>query len=228
MSSRAHTNQHMSAHHSNKSGLESGRPLAKDPTEYSEVMRLHKPTKSPWAAFMVRPPFLRFDTQDTEEKILVLLRRHPITNVGWILTTLALIFVPFFLVFFNVNLLPGNFVFVTVLFWYVFLFGFAFEKFLVWYFNVFLITDERVIDYDFYSLLYKRVSAAKIDNIEDVTFEMGGVASSLINYGNVFIQTAAETREIEFHNVPKPELVVKLLNELILEEEQEKLEGRAR
>lgn len=211
-----------------KDAAEGRHRLYREPEEYSEVIRTTPRAKTPWAAFMVRPAALRFETQDNEEKVLMLLRQHPVTNIKWVLTAILLSVVPVFAVMFDLGIIPPNFVFVSILFWYVFVFGFAFEQFLVWYFNVYLVTDERVIDYDFYSLLYKRISSAKIDNIEDVTFEMGGVPSSLINYGNVFIQTAAESREIEFHNVPRPELVVKLLNELILEEEREKLEGRVR
>ena len=197
----------------------------RDPKDYSEILRKFPEATNPFAAFMLRPK-IHFETQDRDEQVLLLLRRHFITNLGWIVTTMVMLFVPALGSIFELGFLPANFWFVGTLFWYVFVFGYAFEAFLVWYFNVYIVTDERVIDYDFYSLLYKRVSAAKIEDIQDVTYEMGGVASNLVNYGNVFIQTAAESLEIDFHEVPNPDLVVKLLNELILEEERENMEGR--
>jgi hypothetical protein len=124
--------------------------------------------------------------------------------------------------------LPPNFQVMTMVAWYLLTLGFMIEQFLNWYFNVFIVTDERVIDVDFLNLIYKNVSAAKIDNIEDVTVEMGGAVRALLNFGTVFLQTAAEKTEFEFEDVPQPQRVAKFLNEMILEEQQEEIEGRVR
>lgn len=203
--------------------------IVRQPEEYSEVMRSEKPVEKPLAAFVVKPKKLKFETQDSREKILLLLRKHFIINFRWIwiavvLAILPVLFgyVPIFLV------LPTRYQVVSVVVWYLMVFGFSFEQFLSWFFNVYIITDERIIDYDFYSLLYKRVSEAKIDKIEDVTYAMGGTLMNIFEYGTVYIQTAGEQREIDFEAVPKPNVVVKLLNELMIEEEREKLEGRVR
>ena len=42
------------------------------------------------------------------------------------------------------------------------------------------------------------------------------------------IQTAAEIPTFEFDNVPQPQQVASLINQLLMEEELEKLEGRVR
>ncbi|HEX7018248.1 MAG TPA: PH domain-containing protein, partial [Patescibacteria group bacterium] len=114
------------------------------------------------------------------------------------------------------------------IFWYLLITGFALESFLSWFFNVYIITDERVIDVDFLSLIYKNISSAKIDNIEDITAETGGAVRSIFNFGTVKIQTAGAATELEFEDVPHPAKVTRLLNELLLEEEREKIEGRVR
>jgi hypothetical protein len=82
------------------------------------------------------------------------------------------------------------------------------------------------VDVDFYSLLYRSVSEAKLEKIEDVTSTMAGLGGAMFNYGTISVQTAAEKREFEFVNVPQPTKVTKFLNEMVLEEEREKLEGR--
>ena len=105
--------------------------------------------------------------------------------------------------------------------------GYALESFLTWFFNVFIVTDERLIDVDFLSLIYKNITAAKLDNIEDITAETGGAIRSIFNFGTVKVQTAGSQPEIEFEDVPQPAKVTRLLNELLLEEEREKIEGRA-
>jgi len=157
------------------------------------------------------------------------LRRHPITNVAWMLIVVLMIFAPLVLSIFPLlSFLPGNFQFIAVLVWYLITMAFILENFLTWFFNVNIITDERIIDIDFHNLIYKEVSDCKIDKIQDVTYKMGGVTRTIFNYGDVYIQTAAEVPAFEFLAVPKPNKVARVLQDLMIEEEKEKLEGRVR
>ncbi|MGB9706500.1 MAG: PH domain-containing protein [Microgenomates group bacterium] len=181
------------------------------------------------AAFVPRPKNLRFETQERKEKIVLLLRRHPITNLPWVVLSLFLIIAPFIILrFFSLNFLPPNYLFISFLCWYLFTFAFVFERFLIWFFNVYILTDERVIDINFPTLLYRDISETKIDKIQDVNIKTGGYTRSLFNFGDVLIQTAGAIPEIYFEAVPNPEQVSRILNELIYEEEQERLEGRVR
>lgn len=198
-----------------------------DPNSYSEVMCESTPAQHSMLSFMAKPKKVAFDTQFQSEQILLVLRRHIITQVPWVITAVIFAFLPLgFGLFPVLGTLPPNYTFAVHLGWYLLLTGFVLESFLSWFFNVYIITDERIIDVDFVSLIYKRVSIAKIDNIEDVTAQSGGALQSIFNYGSVFVQTAAEKREFDFADVPKPAVVTQLLNELILQEEREKLEGR--
>jgi len=130
--------------------------------------------------------------------------------------------------FASLNFIPSGYRLIITLAWYLLTFAFSLEKFLSWFFNVNIITDERIVDIDFPSILYKDISETKIDQIQDVSIKVGGFIRSLFNFGDVLIQTAGAVPEIHFSAVPNPEQVSKILNELILEEEQEKLDGRVR
>lgn len=195
--------------------------------EYSEVMRQEKSTSNPFASYVVKPNNLFFATQNTDEHIILVLRKHPLTQVPWILGAVVFALLP---LLFNwiglVAFLPGTYQFAGLIIWYLLLTGFIIESFLSWFFNVNIITDERIIDVDFLSLIYRNISSAKIDNIEDVTAVTSGAIRSLFDFGTVFVQTAAQQREFDFTDIPHPSRVTKLLNELILEEEREKIEGR--
>lgn len=122
--------------------------------------------------------------------------------------------------------LPSGYKFIAFLFWYLFTFIYAFENFLSWYFNVFILTEERVFDIDFYNLLVKEVTEAKICMIQDVTYNVIGFLPTILNYGNLNIQTASEVPMIKIDRIPNPEVVAKILQQMRLEEEQETLEGR--
>lgn len=184
-------------------------------------------TANPLASLMIRPKKVTFETQESKEKVILLARRHMITNAKWILLVLVLLIFPRIVFYF----LPGfllRYRFILLLIWYLATFSLAFEQFLRWFFNVNIITDERVVDIDFPSILYRDISSAKIDVVQDVSVKMGGFVRSLFNYGDVHIQTAAEQREFIFEAIPQPERVIGFLNELIEEEEKEKIEGRTR
>ena len=182
-----------------------------------------------FSALALFPQKLKFESQDPQEEIILLLRPHVITNIWWILLTIVMVFVPLFWAGLPaVSLLPDNYLFVLTLFWYALILTFVFERFLMWFFSVNIVTDERFIDVDFYGLLFKHVSVAQLENIEDVNYFQKGVMAVFFNYGDVLIQTAAEITEFVFNKVPNPEKVVKVLSELIAEEEREALEGRVR
>ncbi len=181
------------------------------------------------SSFITGPKNLRFETQDREEKIVLLLRRHPITLIPWGLLIILMIMVPYFISkVFVLTLLPANFLLISLLTWYLLTFAFAFERFLTWFFNVGILTDERVVDINFPSLLYRDISEVKTDKVQQVSTKTGGYIRSLFNFGDVLIQSAGEIPEIYFDAVPNPEQVSRIINDLMFEEEQEKLEGRIR
>lgn len=172
------------------------------------------------AAFISYPDNVRFDTQSEEEEIILLLRKHWITNLFWLTTTLILIFFPpvVFPVLALRQILPTilpNFGLVLLAFWYLITFGFALVNFISWYFNVYIVTNERIIDVDFYNLLYRKLSSARIARVQDVTYKLGGVVRSLFDFGDVFIQTAGTEANFEFEAVPQPESVVRKISDLM-------------
>lgn len=186
-------------------------------------------TANPLASLVIRPKKIAFDTQEKEEKIILLTRRHLVTNVRWILITIGMILLPNIIFRFYSDLFTSfRFRTLVLLVWYLLTFSYAFEQFLRWFFNVNILTDERVVDIDFPSILYRDISSCKIDMVQDISVKMGGFVRSLFNFGDVHIQTAGEEREFIFEAIPKPEEVIKILNKLILEEEQEKIDGRVR
>jgi hypothetical protein len=188
-----------------------------------------KSSHNPLSAFCYRPAKTRFETQEREEQVVLLLRRHPITNLNWILLTALLVlasmffnYLPFF------SNLPANYQLATYVLWYFLAAAITIEGALTWFFNVNIITDERLVDVDFYTLIYREISDTQINKIQEVTHTMGGLFSIFFNYGNVHIQTAGAIPNFEFSQIPRPAHVVKILQELQREEEQEQIEGRIR
>ena len=184
---------------------------------------------NPLSSFIYCPKDATFASKDPEEKVILILRKHPITNLGTLIIGIIMIMAPSVLsVFPIIDFLPDRFRFVAVVIWYLITTAFLFEKFLTWFFNVNIVTDERLFDVDFVHLTYREMTDANIDQVQDVTVKIGSVIRTIFNYGDIVIQTAAEIPQIEFNAIPQPDKVAKILRELRVEEEVEKLEGRVR
>lgn len=185
--------------------------------------------RNPLAAFYLLPARLNFETKERKEKVVLMVRKHPITNIPWLLITAALVFFPSLLVLLpTIADLPTQYQLVVGMVWYLIVIAYVIESFLSWFYDVNIVTDERVVDIDFHNLIYKQVADAKLDKVQDITYNQGGVFRTLFNYGNVYIQTAAEVPAFEFEAVPQPDKIVGIIRDLILEEEQEIVEGRVR
>ena len=73
----------------------------------------------------------------------------------------------------------------------------------------------------------KKIQTTVADHLQSREFNFNfNSERSVFDFGTVQIQTAAEKTMFEFEDVPHPAQVTKLINELMLEEEREKIEGR--
>lgn len=170
-------------------------------------------------SFILKPANISFAEQEPDESIELFLRPHLVTNFGWVLAAVVSFIAPVLLVQLDKswNFLAGlpNPVLVGALMtWYMLILAYALESVLYWYFNIFMVTNQHIIDIDFISLLSRSVTDIEIKDIESVRTNMSGVARSLFNFGNVAIETAAKHQEVLFENVPYPDRVADQIEDL--------------
>ncbi|MDO8551426.1 MAG: hypothetical protein Q7S03_01990 [bacterium] len=172
-------------------------------------------SRNPLSAFRLNPRGIHFATQEAGEEVILLLRKHWITNLRWIFIALIGLVAPvIFISFPLLSFLPVRFQLMTFIIWYLLVLAFIFEQFVTWFYNVYIVTNKRLVDVDFHNLLYKQISGAEVIKIQDTTIRIGGVVRTLFNYGDLLIQTAGEEDNIDFEAVPDPEKVVKILDQL--------------
>ncbi|MBI5448700.1 hypothetical protein HY948_00030 [Candidatus Gottesmanbacteria bacterium] len=190
------------------------------PTIYRAPVKKAKSNMKPLSYFAVNPDGVRFETQEAREEVVLFLRQHPIVNVTWIVIAVIMFFAPTILFPFVLSFLPvagslpAGYMIVGTVFWYVATFGFILGNFLYWFFNIYIVTNERVVDIDFLYLLYKRFSQAELSKIQDISYASGGILAAVFDYGNVIIETAGEAPNLEFGKVPHPEKVVETIRSL--------------
>jgi uncharacterized membrane protein YdbT with pleckstrin-like domain len=98
--------------------------------------------------------------------------------------------------------------------------------FLIWidyYFDVWIITSERVVNIEQRGLFVRQVSELKYNKIQDVTVDVGGFFPTILNYGDVHIQTAGEAERFFFRQVPDPYGIKNLVMDLQKSHENERV-----
>jgi len=171
-------------------------------------------------------PNEKFVSQQQDEEIVLLLRSHPIVNLGWILLAVLMMVLPtFFEATGMFTGVPGRFMFVGKMTWYLMTWAFAFEKFLMWYYSIFLVTNERIIDIDFVNLMNRVVTNVNLNHIEEPVMVQRGFGSTLFNYGNIVVQTAGEVSTLDCIASPMPAKVVDIINRLSEELEKRREKG---
>ena len=148
---------------------------------------------------------------ETDENTIVVIHRH------WfdILKNFFLIFVMLFFLISSYVILPALFpVLETTLYQSLLAFaGSSFAMlililfFLVWidyYFDLWVITNKRIINIEQKGLFSREVSELELDKIQDVSVSVLGIIPTFLNYGDVFIQTAGETERFVFKNISNP------------------------
>jgi small-conductance mechanosensitive channel len=163
-------------------------------------------------AFM--PSDITFQHQNTTEYILLFLRQHKIVLVPPIFWTLVLAMVPPILGWlihlgtisgFTVNFgIPVSIWSALTIFWYFWIFAYLFQSFLSWYFNVYVMTNERLIDFDFSGVLAHGADETNLTNIETAESAIGGLWGTVFNMGIITVRTAADKNNFTLDNIPDP------------------------
>lgn len=107
----------------------------------------------------------------------------------------------------------------------IFLWIFAFFIWIDFYLDIWIITEKKIINVEQKGIFLRRISELKFDRIQDVTVEVKGILPTLLNYGNIHIQTAGEVERFVFLCIPDPyalkNLIMNLQKETIAEETNE-------
>ncbi len=150
--------------------------------------------------------------QKSYEKIIYLLRRHPVTFIPRVILFVLLLGVEVGVYFLLHELFPQlflqNFSFAAlVLFGGVYTLSiwlFFYTAFVNYFLDMWFVTNDRIVDVRQAGLFARTVAETDLYRLQDVTSESDGFFATVFNYGNVYIQTAAEKERFTFFNVANP------------------------
>jgi hypothetical protein len=167
-----------------------------------------------WKAFPERKEY---------EQLVYVLRADLIVLVGPVFLLAILGVVPFVLQYIFSLVAPGvlenqpglvAFTLFRGVYW-LFILVFGLTEFFDYYLDVWIVTNERIVDIQLKGLFARAISETRLYRVQDVTAQMKGVFATLFDYGTVHVQTAGATGRFTFEQMPDPDEVVRNISKLI-------------
>ncbi|MCA9392104.1 PH domain-containing protein [candidate division WWE3 bacterium] len=168
-------------------------------------------------------PSITFGSQKINEPVLLFVRRDVATNIGWVVVLTLLALLPTIVkihggaisIFLGGDPLAALFnaaeLGLITLLYYMLILYVAFLNFLKWYFNVLIVTDQRIIDINFTPPFSWRTAQAQLEEVQDVQHTQAGILGIIFNYGDVMVQTAGTKQNIAISKVPNPNRIHELI-----------------
>jgi hypothetical protein len=157
----------------------------------------------------------KLPNQKRDEKVHLFMRRHWITPLCIILSMIFMYGVPLAIVtYFQDDLmrllenpLVGPIIVLIGGTYILSVWLFAFLEFTDYYLDVWIVTNRRIINIEQKGLFKRFASELHLSAVQDVTSEVTGIIRTFLDYGNVFVQTAAEHVRFVFKDIKSPEEV---------------------
>lgn len=143
------------------------------------------------------------------EELISLVRKHPLAFAKTGLIASLLLITPFFLMFSLFQLKEIG----LVLFIVILVAGLLclIRVIRMWRYNVFLITDKRVILIKQRGLWDRHVSEIEYEKIQDIAFRIKGIKQTLFRFGSIKIQIHSSESAMIVNQVPNPQKLQQLL-----------------
>lgn len=153
-----------------------------------------------------------FDLKEENERIIVVLRRHPLPIVLRGFVAVVLSSVPFFVFPITASWLSYHelgevFLFLSSV-WLLLLWSGFFYAFTMYLLDVWIVSDRRIIDSNQHAFFMRTVAEMRLERVQDISVDIHGVIQTFFNFGNLEVQTAGTVEKFKFIQIPQP-LVVK-------------------
>lgn len=166
------------------------------------------------------PKNATFATQNPDENVVMVVRKHIFRNISWVINALLAFFLPLIMVslvtswdmnyndgqFLNSDILRSvnaGMLTAILLFYYGFVATYIYFSYIHWFYDVFIITNNRYISIDFDILNGRTIVDLPLSDIIDVSEKVLGFLPAMIGYGNIEFKTLSE-KFIVLDNIPYP------------------------
>jgi uncharacterized membrane protein YdbT with pleckstrin-like domain len=164
----------------------------------------------------------KFPGQHEGEEIKLIIRKHKIVLLTYVLHIILMSLLP---VIFYLFVIPqtfsaflespyNNLFILLCVIYYGFIWIIVFTVWVDYYLDIWIITNERLLDVEQKGFFNRVVSELDFKRIQDITSEVHGLLPTMFGFGNIHIQTAAEERKFDLKSIPHPVTVRRKITEL--------------
>ena len=168
-------------------------------------------------ALFVLPKEISYENLEKDERVIFFMYKHLITLVprivvGAVFVILLLIGLTLLFIF-----SPDPFItkigIVLAWFWICFIILYFLMILVSYRSDVYIVTNERIIDFDVVNLLYKNAQDIELGSVHSIRYESGGgLFKGMFDYGNVIIDYTGG--EFTLHNIVMPNKISLAISEL--------------
>ncbi len=170
--------------------------------------------------------------QNSDEKILLFIRKDKIILFFNFVLQFLVLFLPF-LVQYIISLTDNSIfngamqseLFFNSKYWVAILLGWLayvlkgfYNIFFKWFYDINVLTTNRFVDLDLISIFQNRMEETGIMNIEDVKDFQPGIIQSLFDMGDIEIFTASGQTKFNLENVPQSHKIRDFIMDIVVEE----------
>jgi|GEM_PF-486188 len=162
--------------------------------------------------------------QRNDEVIFVLSRKHFIDYLPFALILGALIIIPIGAVLIGIGslmvfletsgVLIRDIIILIFIAYYLILAGIFINSWVSFYFYLFVVTNERVIEIQQRGLFNREFNELDFNQIEDISSMTTGFLNTFFNVGDIQIQTAGKVAYFSIERVWRPQLAVEIIHSL--------------
>lgn len=163
-----------------------------------------------------------FEGQREEEKTLLVLRRHWFTLAMLLVVALILLGLPFIGYIYLADRTAATvalkvfFIFLSTVYFLIW-WQIVFYRLMIYWLDVWILTNRRIIDSRQLGYFNRKIEEVTLDKIQDISVRTKGVFQTVLNYGDLDIQTAGTEPRVIFLQIPNPEIVKTKIMELTKE-----------
>lgn len=156
------------------------------------------------------------------ERVLLIVRRHWFILLRDVVGVLLLFLIPFFILpaffsafFTNVgaSVSGGIGLFFSSL-WALVMWNLLFVRWTDYYYDIWVITDQRIIDVNQNGLFHRDVATLiDLNHIQDIKVVLSGIIGNILSFGAIQVQTAGTRDEFVMEDIANPARIEKILRE---------------
>ncbi len=157
-----------------------------------------------------------------EDKIILFTRKHWFSFIGQAFLSVLLVLIPIILMVLALHFkhhftrgLIADFLVLGLSIYYLIIMTYIFTAWLTFYYDIYLVTKDAVIDVTQQGFFGRRISQVSLLRVQDVTSTVQGFFPTLFGYGNVLVESAGEqSQNFLIQSVPKPQEMCAKIMEL--------------